>query len=288
MYQNGESPWCGRRRVSRACGSSVPGGWCGSTGSTPRPAGTGRDSSAPTRRGGQRSGRQRSSLRLAPPAVIGGRWDTWSSSGWRRGPTCRPRPASSTSGPPGTSPPGWGPCASTGWSGGDVARWLESLASEGTLGRRSISILRRVLRAALADAVEAGELRRSPAARVPLPRVVAKPDAVKEVEAWDDDDLFRFLAAVEDHRWAGPLRLSALYGLRRNTSPNHVRVILGARSDRGSRRSGGRRAADRAGPSRARLHDLVLAIVSVLRAQPLRMGSAQRMIAAWHTHSFRR
>ena len=99
---------------------------------------------------------------------------------------------------------------------GDVARWLESLAGEGALGRRSISILRMVLRAALADAVEAGELRRNPAARVALPRVVAKPDAVKEVEAWDDDDLFRFLAAVEDHRWAGPLRLSALYGLRRS------------------------------------------------------------------------
>lgn len=98
----------------------------------------------------------------------------------------------------------------------DVARWLEALASEGSLGRRSISILRMVLRAALADAVESGELRRSPAARVALPRVVAKPDQAKDVAAWDDEALDRFLTAVEGHRWAGPLRLCALYGLRRS------------------------------------------------------------------------
>jgi hypothetical protein len=87
---------------------------------------------------------------------------------------------------------------------GDVARWLESLAREGSLGRRSISILRMVLRAALADAVESGELRRSPAARVALPRVVAKADRARDVDAWDDEALARILAAMEGHRWAEP------------------------------------------------------------------------------------
>src|SRR6516164_7262128 len=48
----------------------------------------------------------------------------------------------------------------------DVARWLDDLAAAGQLSRRSIQICRTVLRAALADAVEDGLLRRSPAARV--------------------------------------------------------------------------------------------------------------------------
>jgi hypothetical protein len=45
-----------------------------------------------------------------------------------------------------------------------------------------------VLRAALADAVERGELRRSPAARVGMPHQVVKPDREREVEALDDAD----------------------------------------------------------------------------------------------------
>ena len=56
----------------------------------------------------------------------------------------------------------------------DVARWLESIAAAGELSRRSIQVCRNVLRAALADAVEEGLLRRSPGARVPLPREIAK------------------------------------------------------------------------------------------------------------------
>src|SRR6476620_5179298 len=66
----------------------------------------------------------------------------------------------------------------------DVARWLEDLAAAGVLSWRSIQICRTVLRAALADAVEEGLLRRSPAARVPMPRTVAKVPKAKEPEAW--------------------------------------------------------------------------------------------------------
>jgi integrase len=98
----------------------------------------------------------------------------------------------------------------------DVARWLDGLAAGGKMSRRSIQIFRMVLRAALADAVELGELRRSPAARVGMPRQVVKPDREREVEAWDDPDVERFLDAVADHRWGAPLRLAVLYGLRRS------------------------------------------------------------------------
>jgi hypothetical protein len=50
-----------------------------------------------------------------------------------------------------------------------------------------------VLRAALADAVDEGILRRSPASRVALPRAIAKPPKVKEAEAWTRDEIERFL-----------------------------------------------------------------------------------------------
>jgi integrase len=98
----------------------------------------------------------------------------------------------------------------------DVAGWLDGLALGGEMSRRSIQIFRMVLRAALADAVEAGQLRRSPAARVGMPRQVTKADREHEVKAWDDDDLQRFLVAVADHRWAAPLQLAVFYGLRRS------------------------------------------------------------------------
>ena len=98
----------------------------------------------------------------------------------------------------------------------DVAGWLDRLASEGVKSRRSIQIFRTVLRAALDDAVDNGDLRRNPAARVGMPRVVAKKDVVKEVDAWDEADLRKFLAVAEEHRWGAPLRVAALYGLRRS------------------------------------------------------------------------
>lgn len=98
----------------------------------------------------------------------------------------------------------------------DLARWLESLALDGTLSRRSLQIVRMTLRAALANAVAEGELRRSVAANVPLPREVARVAPPKEAEAWDDDELHAFLETIRDHRWGGPMRLEVLYGLRRS------------------------------------------------------------------------
>jgi integrase len=98
----------------------------------------------------------------------------------------------------------------------DVARWLDDLAGAGQLSWRSIQICRTVLRAALADAVEDGLLRRSPAARVPMPRTVAKPPKVKEADAWTEQQVSHFLSISSDHRWASAFRLGLLYGLRRS------------------------------------------------------------------------
>jgi integrase len=98
----------------------------------------------------------------------------------------------------------------------DVSKWLEELAGSGKLSKRSVQICRTVLRAALADAVDEGLIPRSPAARVPLPRTVAKPAKLKQIETWDEDEVQRFLAATADHRWAIAFRLGVLYGLRRS------------------------------------------------------------------------
>ena len=98
----------------------------------------------------------------------------------------------------------------------DVAQWIEGLASAGDLSRRSVQICRTVLRAALAEAVDEGIILRSPAARVALPRTVAKPAKVKDIEAWDAAEVTRFLEATREHRWAVGFRLGALYGLRRS------------------------------------------------------------------------
>ena len=98
----------------------------------------------------------------------------------------------------------------------DIARWLEGLAGESQLSRRSIQIIRMVLRAALEDAVAVGELRRNPAARVAMPRHVSKPASKRETEAWGESEIRRFLESIRGHRWEGPLRLAVLYGLRRS------------------------------------------------------------------------
>jgi integrase len=98
----------------------------------------------------------------------------------------------------------------------DVARWIDGLAAEGKLGRRSIQICRTVLRAALAEAVEEGLIPRSPAARVGMPRTIAKEAKPKEAVAWDADEVDRFLDATADHRWAVAFRVNVLYGLRRS------------------------------------------------------------------------
>ena len=98
----------------------------------------------------------------------------------------------------------------------DVADWINALANEGTLSRRSVQICRNVLRASLADAVEEGLIPRSPAARVALPRTVAKPVREKVVQAWEATDVDKFLAAIAEHRWAVGFQLGVLYGLRRS------------------------------------------------------------------------
>ena len=98
----------------------------------------------------------------------------------------------------------------------DVATWIDALAAGGKLGRRSIQICRTVLRAALTEAVDEGLIPRSPAARVGLPRTVAKEVKPKDAVAWDAADVDRFLDATAEHRWAVAFRLGALFGLRRS------------------------------------------------------------------------
>jgi integrase len=98
----------------------------------------------------------------------------------------------------------------------DIARWLDGLALGGELSWRSVQICRKVLRAALADAVEEGLIRRSPAARVPMPREVAKVAKEKETETWSEAEVGLFLAAIAGHRFAVAFRLGVLYGLRRS------------------------------------------------------------------------
>lgn len=98
----------------------------------------------------------------------------------------------------------------------DVARWIEALANGGKLSKRSVQICRTVLRAALSEAVDEGLIPRSPAARVGLPRTVAKPVRVKETETWTADEVDQFLEATATHRWAVAFLVSVLYGLRRS------------------------------------------------------------------------
>jgi integrase len=98
----------------------------------------------------------------------------------------------------------------------DVASWIDDLAAGGKLSRRSVQICRTVLRAALAEAVDEGLIPRSPAARVGLPRTVAKPVKEKDTVAWTEHQVDRFLAATANHRWAIAFRLGVLYGLRRS------------------------------------------------------------------------
>lgn len=98
----------------------------------------------------------------------------------------------------------------------DVAGWIEALANGGKLSKRSVQICRTVLRAALSEAVDEGLIPRSPAARVGLPRTVAKPVRVKETETWTADEVDRFLEATASHRWSVAFRVSVLYGLRRS------------------------------------------------------------------------
>ncbi|MEJ7800400.1 MAG: hypothetical protein WKF60_07770, partial [Ilumatobacter sp.] len=98
----------------------------------------------------------------------------------------------------------------------DVARWIDAVAAGGRLSKRSVQICRTVLRAALSEAVDEGLIPRSPAARVGVPRVVAKPVKEKEVVVWTAEQVDRFLAATAEHRWAIAFPIGVLYGLRRS------------------------------------------------------------------------
>ncbi len=98
----------------------------------------------------------------------------------------------------------------------DVATWISNLAEGGKLSRRGVQICRNVLRASLREAVDEGLIPRSPAARVGLPRTVAKPERVKETQAWTAAEVDRFLDASASHRWAVAFRVGVLYGLRRS------------------------------------------------------------------------
>lgn len=97
----------------------------------------------------------------------------------------------------------------------DVATEIDDMATGGQYAHRSVQIFRMVLRAALDEAVAEGRRRRSPAARVGMPRQVLKPTGsarcrhgprTTSASSW----------AIKDHRWYGPIRLDVLYGLRRS------------------------------------------------------------------------
>jgi integrase len=79
-----------------------------------------------------------------------------------------------------------------------------------------VQICRTVLRAALSEAVDEGRIARSPAARVALPRTVAKKVKEKEAVAWSAEQVDTFLRSTAEHRWAIGFRLGVLYGLRRS------------------------------------------------------------------------
>jgi hypothetical protein len=94
-----------------------------------------------------------------------------------------------------------------------VAGWLDELARAGKLSRRSIQIIRMVLRAALDDAVAMGDLRRNPAGKVKMPRQIAKQPAEREADAWTEEEMYRFLGAAQGDRWEGPLQVARVLRL---------------------------------------------------------------------------
>ena len=145
------------RRAPRRSGASGTGGWCGSTASTPRRASTGPGSWGRTRRSGRRwrpPSRSPSRDRRAPTA---GHGRVAGAAVVRVSDRRRARAARAVrAGRPVTSRPASVRSGSTGSIGSDVTRWLDALASGGTLSRRSVEICRTVLRAALTDAVDEG------------------------------------------------------------------------------------------------------------------------------------
>jgi integrase len=80
----------------------------------------------------------------------------------------------------------------------------------GSLSPKTVHNVHSVLRTALRQAVRWGLITSNPAEGVTLPRTQPKQPAT-----WQADDMAGFLAAIESHRLAGPLRLLAMTGLRR-------------------------------------------------------------------------
>ena len=215
MHTGGPTAWGGRRPEHPRSASNETSGSCVSTASTPPPASTGHASSARTRRGasalaaaraGQadRRSTERGTVSWLVRRYVAGRTDI----------TLKSRESYEWAIPHIEAGLGAIPVARLDRE--DVAQWIDGLASAGDLSRRSVQICRTVLRAALAEAVDEGIIPRSPAARVALPRTVAKPAKVKDIEAWVAAEVTRFLEATREHRWAVGFRLGALYGLRRS------------------------------------------------------------------------
>ena len=195
------TPWRGRQPVSRRSASSATSGSCASTESTPatgkhRPRQLGTypvpaiAQAAARALRAEESSTERGTVELvgAPIRRSSNRHHAEGAAAVRVGEPATSRRASARS-----------RCRDL--DRDDVADWIEPSPLAGKLSRRSVQICRTVLRAAL----ERGRRRgphpaQSPAARVGLPRTVAKPVKVKEAVAWTADEVDRFLAATADHR----------------------------------------------------------------------------------------
>lgn len=98
----------------------------------------------------------------------------------------------------------------------DVASWIEGLANGGKLYATVGTDLPDGAAGRVERAVDEGLIPRSPAARVGLPRTVAKPVREKETETWTADEVDRFFEVTANYRGAVAFRVSVLYGLRRS------------------------------------------------------------------------
>lgn len=49
-----------------------------------------------------------------------------------------------------------------------------------------------------------------------MPRDVKRLPKTRVTDAWDGDEIERFVAVTRDHRWGGPILLQLMYGLRRS------------------------------------------------------------------------
>ena len=83
-----------------------------------------------------------------------------------------------------------------------VDRWLASKSDVSAKSRSQYEWAAKHVKASLADAVDDGALRRSPAARVALPKDVAKSGLDREQPAWSEAEVARFVAVADTHRWA--------------------------------------------------------------------------------------